>query len=60
MHHAFQHFALAPQLLRAFGILPDSGVFGECADFGQTFPFDIEVKDTSVIRRCADLNLAID
>ena len=57
-HHAFQHFALAPQVLCAFGILPDGRIFGEFADFGQAFLFGIEVKDTSVIQRCADLSLA--
>jgi hypothetical protein len=60
MYHAFQHFALAPQFLRALGILPDGWVFGEFADFGQAFLLDIEVKDTSVIRRYAELNPAID
>ncbi len=28
-HHAFQHFALASQILRALGVAPDGGVFGE-------------------------------
>jgi len=32
-HHAFQHFALAPQILRALGVVPDGGVFGELGDF---------------------------
>jgi hypothetical protein len=60
MYYAFQHFAFAPQFLGALGILPDGGVFGEFADFGQAFLLDIEVKDTSVIRRYAELNPAID
>ncbi|OGS97008.1 MAG: hypothetical protein A2Y51_05865 [Gallionellales bacterium RIFCSPLOWO2_02_60_31] len=57
-HHAFQHLALASQLLRALGVLPDGGVFGEFADFDQAFLLGIEVKDTSAVRRCADLGLA--
>jgi hypothetical protein len=34
VYYAFQHLALAPQFLGAFGVLPDGGVFGEFADFG--------------------------
>ncbi|OGS89545.1 MAG: hypothetical protein A2061_05305 [Gallionellales bacterium GWA2_59_43] len=57
-HHGFQRFALAAQLLGALGVLPDGRVFGEFADFYQAFLLGIEVKDTSVIRRCADSSLA--
>jgi hypothetical protein len=46
--------------LRAFGILPDGGVFGEFTYFGQAFLLGIEVKDTSVIPRCARPSLAVD
>jgi hypothetical protein len=57
-YHAFQYFAFAAQFLGAFGILPDGGIFGELANFGQSFLLGIEVKDTSVIPRCAKPNLA--
>jgi hypothetical protein len=45
--------------LRALGVLPDGGIFGEFGYFGQAFPLGIEVKDTSAILRCAMLNLAV-
>jgi hypothetical protein len=57
-YHAFQYFALAAQFLSAFGILPDGRIFGELANFGQSFLLGIEVKDTSVIPRCVRPNLA--
>jgi hypothetical protein len=59
-HHALQHFAFASEFLRALGILPDGGVFGQFGYFGQAFLFGIKVKDTSVIRRCVKSNLAND
>ena len=58
-HHAFQHLAFATQVLRAFGILPDGGIFGEFGYFGQALLLGIVVKDTSVILRCADSGLAV-
>jgi hypothetical protein len=58
-YHTFQHLAFAAQILRPFGILPDSGIFGEFGNFGQPFLLAVEVKDTSVIQRCAKPNLAV-
>jgi hypothetical protein len=59
VHHIFQHLALATQFLRALCVLPDGGVFGEFADFGQPFLLCIEVKDTSAIPRCVPPGLVI-
>ena len=49
--HAFEALLFLAQLLRALGIVPDIGVFGELRDFGQPQLFGVEVKDTSAALR---------
>ena len=49
----FERLALAAEVLRAFGIAPDGGVFAELYDFFEAFALRFEVKDTSAVRRCA-------
>jgi hypothetical protein len=58
-YYAFQQLAFTAQFLRAFRVVPDIGIFRECADFGQAFMLGIVVKDTSVILRCVRLGLAV-
>lgn len=45
--------ALLAEFLRAFGVIPDCGVFQQLRDFGQTLLFDLVVKDTPEDRCCA-------
>src|SRR5579859_2183197 len=45
----FQLLALTAQVLGAFGIIPDRGIFGELDHFGQAAAFAFEVKDTSAV-----------
>lgn len=40
--------ALAAELLRALGLVPEFGLFEFALDFGQTLLLGIEVKDTPV------------
>jgi hypothetical protein len=44
--NVFQRLAFATQFLRAFGIIPDAGIFQRSSNFFQARLLQIEVKDT--------------
>ena len=53
LDHRLQRALLAPQLLRALGLVPDLGVLQRGVDFVQSQRFAVVVKDTPGARRCA-------
>jgi hypothetical protein len=46
VHHLFQGGALAAQVLGAFGVIPDVGLFQFAGYFDQAFVLGVVVKDT--------------
>jgi len=47
LHHVFQAFLFAAQVLGVLGVVPDVGVFEFGVDYMQALRFVIVVKDTS-------------
>ena len=50
LHHPLEHLLLATQFLGSLGVFPDVGGLERAFDFDQAGSFDIEVKDTPVVR----------
>jgi len=54
---AVEGLLLAPQVLRALGVVPERGVLEGSGDFRQTRELGVEVKDTSASLRCGPSGL---